>query len=212
MNKDGTRSLWDKGEEAWNAWALERLQRKTALEEAGSWSVDWFGEGQNSETEAWLSEAKADFEGVEFAADADFESFVFPGPAIFDGAHFLGKAQFANVHFAHSARFQSARFDGEASFKQVKFYHLADFDEAAFASAADFEKPNSSARRPGRSSPPRAFRKRILLPAPISAAPNSSAMPNSSAPSSAAMHASTKPSSWPTAISKPRCSRRRQAL
>ena len=29
---------------------------KQALEEAGTWSVDWFGEGQNPETAAWLAE------------------------------------------------------------------------------------------------------------------------------------------------------------
>ena len=28
MNKEETRALWEKGEEAWNVWALALLQRK----------------------------------------------------------------------------------------------------------------------------------------------------------------------------------------
>ncbi len=140
MKQEETRAHWGKGEESWNAWALEMLQRKQALEDAGGWAVDWFGEGQNAETEAWLADAKADFAGLEFASDTSFESFVFPGPAIFDASQFLGKVSFANVHFAHVARFQGARFNGDAIFKAAKFYHLADFDDAAFASVADFEK------------------------------------------------------------------------
>jgi hypothetical protein len=140
MNKEDTRTLWGKGSEAWNAWALTQLQRKEALETAGDWSVDWFGEGQNPQTAAWLAEAAADFEAIEFASDASFENFVFPGPAMFDNAHFLGKTAFTGVHFAHTARFQGVRFNGDASWKQVHFYQLANFDEAVFASAADFER------------------------------------------------------------------------
>ena len=140
MKQEETRAHWGKGEDSWNSWALEMLQRKQVLEDGGNWAVDWFGEGQNAETEAWLADAKADFAAVEFASDTSFENFVFPGPAIFDGAHFLGKAVFVNVHFAHVARFQGARFDGDANLKQAKFYHIADFDDAAFASVADFEK------------------------------------------------------------------------
>lgn len=140
MKQEETRSHWGKGEDSWNSWALKMLKRKQLLEDGGGWAVDWFGEGQNAETEAWLADAKADFAGVEFASDTSFENFVFPGPAIFSTARFLGKAVFANVHFAHVARFQGARFDGDANLKQAKFYHIADFDDAAFASVADFEK------------------------------------------------------------------------
>jgi Pentapeptide repeats (9 copies) len=140
MNKEETRALWGKGSEAWNAWALTMLQRKEALETGGNWSVDWFGEGQNPQTAAWLAEAQADFEAIEFASDASFENFVFPGSAVFDAAHFLGRASFTGVHFAHTARFQAARFDGEANWKQVQFYQMANFDDATFASAADFER------------------------------------------------------------------------
>jgi hypothetical protein len=140
MKQEETRAHWGKGEESWNAWALEMLQRKQALEDSGGWAVDWFGEGQNAETEAWLADAKADFDGVEFASDTSFENYVFPGPAIFSQAHFLGKAVLTNVHFAHVARFQGARFDGEANLTEAKFYHIADFDDAAFASVAIFEK------------------------------------------------------------------------
>jgi Pentapeptide repeats (9 copies) len=140
MNQEETRAHWGKGQESWNVWALETLRRKQALEDAGGWAVDWFGEGQNAETEAWLADAKVDFAGVEFASDTSFENFVFPGPALFDKAHFLGKAIFTNAHFTHVARFQGARFNGDAHLKQAKFYHIADFDDAAFGAVADFEK------------------------------------------------------------------------
>lgn len=140
MDTNGTRTLWEKGEDAWNAWALEVLQRKEALEQDGEWLTDWFGEGQNNATQAWLAETKADFAGMEFSTDTSFENFVFPGLAMFEGAHFLGKANFTAVHFVHVARFKGAHFDGDATLKQVKFYHLADFDDAAFASAAEFER------------------------------------------------------------------------
>jgi uncharacterized protein YjbI with pentapeptide repeats len=140
MNSEETRTLLEKGKEAWNEWALEILERKKALEDSGGWSADWFGEGQNPETEAWLAEAKANFESAEFTSDASFDSFVFPGPAIFTGAHFRGRAIFSNANFANTALFQNARFDGEANLKQAKFYDLANFDDAVFASGADFDK------------------------------------------------------------------------
>lgn len=140
MNAEETETLWKNGAEAWNAWALELLQRKQALEEAGDWAVDWFGEGQNPETEAWLSEAKADFNGVEFASDASFASFVFPGPALFDGAHFIGKADFSGANFANTAQFHGARLDGDANLTEVKFYDLANFDDTVFVAAVNFEK------------------------------------------------------------------------
>ena len=140
MNQEETRTLREKGEDAWNAWALDMLERKQALEDAGNWTVDWFGEGQNSETKAWLSDAQADFEGVEFAADASFSNFVFPGPAVFDKAHFAGKAEFTNVNFGSAAQFQGARFDGEVSFTKSKFHDLANFDDAVFAASCNYEK------------------------------------------------------------------------
>lgn len=140
MNNEATRALWEQGEDAWNTWALETLKRKETLEQAGTWATDWFGEGQNEETQVWLAEARADFAGQEFASDANFENYVFPGPAAFEGAHFLGRANFAGVHFAHAARFTRTHFDGDASFKQAKFYHVADYEEAEFASSSEFEK------------------------------------------------------------------------
>ncbi len=140
MNSEETQALLQKGEDAWNEWALEVLQRKETLEQANQWQTDWFGEGLNDETREWLTETKADFTATEFAADANFSNFVFPGPALFEGAHFLGKATFTGVHFVHVARFKGTRFDGETSLKQTKCYHLADFDECVFSSAADFEK------------------------------------------------------------------------
>ena len=140
MNKEETRALWESGAEAWNSWALQLLERKQALETAGDWSADWFGEGQNDKTRAWLAEARADFEGTEFAADADFSGFVFPGHASFIRAHFIGIANFSEANFASMAYFTGTRFDGEAKFAKAKFHGLGNFDESAFASPADFDQ------------------------------------------------------------------------
>jgi hypothetical protein len=140
MDKEQTQELWSKGAEAWNIWALALLKQKKELEESGNWAADWFGEGQNPETRAWLTEAQADFSEALFPADAAFQNFVFPGPANFDRAHFAGKALFTQVRFAYLARFPSVSFDSEASFKQAQFFNLAVFDDAVFAALADFEK------------------------------------------------------------------------
>jgi hypothetical protein len=140
MNREETRALLGKGKDAWNAWALGILERKKTLEDTGSWSADWFGEGQNPETVAWLAEARSDFAAVEFAAEVNFDGFVFPGPADFSGAHLIGRVVFANVHFASPAQFEKARFDSDADFTGAKFYDLANFDDVTFASLADFEK------------------------------------------------------------------------
>lgn len=159
MDQNQTRALWEKGQEAWNSWALEILQRKQVLEDSGHWSADWFGEGQNKETEIWLAEARADFANMEFASDADFDGFVFPGLTTFDNSHFLGKAGFAKANFAHVARFHGVRFDGDASFSQCSFYHLANFDDAAFSSVADFEKAEFNRESTGPLVPAARFQK-----------------------------------------------------
>jgi hypothetical protein len=140
MNGEETRALLGKGQETWNAWALEILERKKTLEDTDVWSADWFGEGQNAETTAWLTEARSDFAGIEFATDISFDGFVFPGPADFSGAHFMGRTVFHSAHFASPAQFHNARFDGNADMTEARFYDLANFDDATFASTADFEK------------------------------------------------------------------------
>jgi hypothetical protein len=163
MDKEQTRELWGKGEEAWNIWALALLQKKEALEGAGQWSADWFGEGQNPETREWLAEAQADFAEAHFPADASFQKFVFPGPAIFDRAHFTAKALFTQTRFAYIARFQSVCFDADASFKQSQFYNLAVFDDAAFKAAADFEKAEFLRESTGPLAPAARFQKTQFL-------------------------------------------------
>ena len=159
MDREQTRALLAKGEEAWNAWAILALQGKQRLETNGLWLADWFGEGQNEATQGWLADARADFSGIEFASDASLQNLVFPGPAIFDGAHFLGKADLTGARFAFVARFQNTRFDGEAHFERAEFHHLAVFDDAAFASAAYFEKAEFLRPSTGPLSPAARFRK-----------------------------------------------------
>ncbi len=163
MNQDETRALWECGAEAWNVWALQMLERKQALESAGEWSVDWFGEGLNDQTRAWLDEARADFEEVEFAADADFSGFVFPGHAIFVKAHFIGMGNFIEANFSNMAYFTGARFDGEAKFAKAKFHELGNFDETAFASAAEFDQVEFLRKTTGPLVPAARFQKAEFL-------------------------------------------------
>jgi hypothetical protein len=71
MNGEGTLALWLQGKSAWEMWGRGLSDRKDALTAAGKWSVDWYGEGQNDETKAWLQDAVADFTDASFGADAD---------------------------------------------------------------------------------------------------------------------------------------------
>jgi hypothetical protein len=162
MDKEQTRELWAKGEEAWNVWALAAVQGKQQLEASGLWLADWFGEGQNEATQAWLADARADFTGTDFAGDASFQNLVFPGPTIFDGAHFAGRAVFASARFVYLARFQGVGFESEALFKQAQFYHLTVFDEAVFAANADFEKAEFLRESSGPLDPAARFQKTLF--------------------------------------------------
>lgn len=147
MNGEETLVLWRLGKSAWEGWVHGVIEKKNALVAAGSWSTDWYGEGQNDETKAWLQEATADFANVVFDADASFDGFTFPGPAVFEGAHFAGAAHFSGAAFMDNASFDRGRFaagnftgavfSGFASFSRTQFHADASFDNAEFRRNCD---------------------------------------------------------------------------
>lgn len=156
------RTLWRQGRNAWEAWSRGVLEKKKALEESGLWAVDWFGEGRNPETRAWLNEAAADFSGVEFGEqDGDFSGFLFPGPVRFDGARFE-QADFARVLFAANVSFDGAQFRRDATFAGASFRGFSTFDDASFASEANFDGALFIKENNGPLSPSASFRRTVF--------------------------------------------------
>ena len=139
MNSEETLALWRQGREAWEIWTRSAVEKKEALEAAGKWSVDWYGEGQNEDSKTWLAEATAGFTGAVFEDGADFSGMHFPGPADFDGAQFPGAANFSGVLFAGNASFEGAELAG-GTFEGAKFLGCANFDKVRFAADIGFEK------------------------------------------------------------------------
>ena len=163
MNKEETLALWRQGRDAWNAWAKEMLDRRAAMEEAGTWSAsrDWPPEKGNKITDGWMAAAAADF-AAHVDASADFTGSVFPGranfseatfqkDAYFNSATFSGDAQFGSatfnkngnavflgVTFGGSAQFAIVRFGG-ALFTEATFGGTAEFASATFRGMADFQ-------------------------------------------------------------------------
>ena len=139
MNGEETLALWSQGKDAWDIWVLSILEKKKALEKAGQWSVDWYGEGQNVESKAWLEEAAANFSGTVFEDSADFSLMHFPGPADFDGARFPAGVSFSAARFAGNLCFEGVEAEA-CTFAGTKFFGLANFDRVRFAADVSFEK------------------------------------------------------------------------
>ncbi len=140
MDKTKTLELLEAGKDAWNAWASSAMEAKKALEDAGKWRADWFGEGENAETRQWLALAAADFAGHEFISIAQFTGFIFPGPANFQAAIFSETAIFHGAVFEGAGNFSHAQFSSDVNFATAKFRGIADFSDAAFVGAAGFER------------------------------------------------------------------------
>ncbi|MGP0040395.1 MAG: pentapeptide repeat-containing protein [Rhodomicrobium sp.] len=140
MNEHETRALLEMGREAWNEWAVQVVKSKANFEQAGIFSLNWFGEAGNEETRLWLRTASADFSNALFEDGTVFDGFVFPGPVISTGAVFQLPVSFANAEFKLDTSFARAHFQGDASFKGAKFCGQAVFDDALFDGAADFER------------------------------------------------------------------------
>jgi uncharacterized protein YjbI with pentapeptide repeats len=138
MNGEETLALWSQGKEAWDIWVLSVLEKKKALEKAGQWSVDWYGEGQNAESKAWIEEAAANFTGTVFEDSADFSLMHFPGPADFDGARFPAGVNFSTARFAGNLCFEGVEAE-TGTFAGAKFLGLANFDRSRFAADVSFE-------------------------------------------------------------------------
>lgn len=138
MNEQDTLALWRLGKGAWEGWARSLIEKKKTLTAARSWSTDWYGEGQNDETKAWLQDATADFTKAVFEAAADFTDFTFPGPALFERARFLEAASFTGATFTDNASFDRAQF-AASDFTGAKFSGFAAFAKTQFAGRASFK-------------------------------------------------------------------------
>jgi hypothetical protein len=140
MNELETRALHDMGREAWNEWATQIIKSKANFEQAGIFSLNWFGEAGNEETRLWLKTASADFSNSLFEQGTGFEGFIFPGPIILANAVFQLPVSFAAAEFMLNANFAHAHFHGDVNFECAKFAGQAVFDDAAFDGLADFER------------------------------------------------------------------------
>lgn len=139
MNGEDTFALWRQGKNAWESWRRIVLERKAALVATREWSVDWYGEGGNDQTKAWLEEATVKFQDAVFDENADFAGYQFPGPVNFDGARFAGKADFTDARFADNCSFEGAQFE-TSTFAGVEFKGFVSFAKAKFEAAAIFDK------------------------------------------------------------------------
>lgn len=139
MNSTETLALWRQGKAAWQDWAQKTAEKRQALEKAGKWAVDWYGEGQNDETKAWLEEATADFCEAAFENGADFSGVQFPGPADFDRARFGAATSFSGARFSGNFTAQHAEFLA-TDFSGARFQGFANFDRARFGADVTFDK------------------------------------------------------------------------
>ena len=154
MNKDETWALFKLGKDAWNDWAEDMHSKRKALEKAGNWAVDSWGDVQNDATKNWLEEAKADFSDraftpEEFPNGVDFSGFIFPaaarfsrvsfgGDAWFGEASFGGPVEFMEASFGEDAWFTAAEFGGEVWFGGASFVGTAWFGQASFGGDVGF--------------------------------------------------------------------------
>lgn len=138
MNKNETLALYEKGREAWNAWAAEMLAKQNELKAIGQWQL----QGEN-----WSQMAAVDFFSTH-VEDANFTDFEFPGHArftrincektSFDGARFFGAATFDESHFHIQVTFDRATFTKHVTFNGVAFHNSVRFTDAVFEEGATF--------------------------------------------------------------------------
>ncbi len=140
MNGQETRALRDMGRDAWNDWASQILKSKANFQDAGAFSLNWYGEADNDETRLWLKVANADFSNEHFEDEIDFDGFIFPGSVNLSGAIFNRPVSFAGAEFQLPANFGHAHFQADANFKGAKFSGQAVFDDTIFDGVATFER------------------------------------------------------------------------
>lgn len=167
MNRDESIDLYERGVDAWNAWAQKLLETDVGTTDA--------------QRRQWDCKAAADFTGHCFGAGGRFARFCFPGrvdftgakfegPSFFDEAEFLGRAvgeaaptrgdesvlsrggvsfansafegvaSFSRTTFVEAVTFVHAEFSGDALFKKLVFGGPADFSEVGFVGIAIFNR------------------------------------------------------------------------
>ena len=165
MDREQSIALWQKGKEAWNAWARRMLARRAEMEQAGVWQV----EKRNEETNDWITKASVDFFGLSFipkgstsdetdgvderalkfpggiakslpvdGTSIDFADFVFPWLCLLS-AEFRGEVDFRGAQFHGLTLFALTRFHGAARFENAEFYEPAVLDSARFYCVGGFE-------------------------------------------------------------------------
>lgn len=130
-----TLALYEKGPQAWNAWAQNMRDQRQELIDAGGWNET----NKNQASQRWSTDATADFRYHSFGKLAQFQGFEFPGTALFTAATFEGIARFDGVTFEGDARFGGAVFEHKAVFHHANFDKDADFEGATFGYTAFFE-------------------------------------------------------------------------
>ncbi len=120
MNRDESIRLFEKGKEAWNAWAADVSARQ-------------------DDSDGWKAEAQADFSSHEFG-NANFSGFMFPGRADFSESRFLGNSWFIGATVYGAADFKNATFDNEICFIKTTFMTTANFEGSSFNGDAQFGK------------------------------------------------------------------------
>lgn len=133
MNKEESLALYEKGRDAWNAWANDMLAKKAELEKDGQWQIDADGQGINPETKKWIDESRVDFSGYTFEEKSNFTSFIFPD-----------FVDFTRTIFRAEARFHATKFEGKAFFHYARFKNVALFIEVIFSSGVWFNSTRFS--------------------------------------------------------------------
>lgn len=106
MNKEESLALYEKGMEAWNAWANDILAKKAELEENKQWQINTFRRGGlNNTTRDWVDVSSVNFPEHFFEEHADFSGFIFPYSVNFENATFSRHVKFTNATFGGDAIF-----------------------------------------------------------------------------------------------------------
>jgi len=134
----------------WNAWAIEQLARRAALEvssefilrrnnDYGYIAAEKFG--GNTPTLAWLEAARVDFAGFIFETRPNFGGFIFPGQSWFGESTYARQERKPRTvaSFPAGARFSQAVFHLDAVFDRVEFVQIAGFREVEFRGIARFD-------------------------------------------------------------------------
>jgi hypothetical protein len=161
MTRDEMIALFLRGAETWNAWALNRLCERKALEEAGEWAAEAGFlarfEGQNEKTKNWIKRSSVDFSYCRFLKPGhkmgggspvetinvpggifDCFGFMFPAITSFEGVEFHIPIRFFGATFNGPAKFDQVEFNANALFNSVQFHGDTSFDGARFRAHIDF--------------------------------------------------------------------------